>query len=370
MKKHLIFAGAGHSHIQSLTNLHEFVEAGASVTIVNISQYHYYSGMGPGLLSGYYTLDETRFDIKKIVESQGCSFVEAEVKLVVPHENKIILSDNTSLNYDLISFNTGSEILSLHIDGEVDNLYPVKPLENISRIRERILAVKKIDIAVIGGGAAGVEIAANLSEFASRNSVDADISIISREHLLPGYSESFYLKALKYLKKRDVNIYEYRDVEKIDSDNIYFRSGEKIGHDIAINASGIKPSSLFSASGMRTGADGGLPVDRYLHAADYPGIFAGGDCITFEPVPLHKVGVYAVREGMILYYNLLAYIKGEKLQEFKPQKEYLSILNMAYKKGIMLWKGRVFSGVIPFYLKYYLDSTFMKKYQKSRSVKK
>lgn len=370
MKKNLIFAGAGHAHIHSLSNLHEFVRAGASVTVVNKSRYHYYSGMGPGLLSGYYSLDETRFDIKKIVESHGCRFIEAEVKQIFPHEKRIFLSDNTALNYDLISFNTGSEVLSLPIAGEADNLYPVKPLENLYRIREKILAVKKIDIAVIGGGAAGVEIAANLSELALRNSVDADISIISREHLLPGYSESFYLKALKYLKRRDVNIYEYRDVEKIDSDNIYFRSGEKIGHDIAVNASGIKPSSLFSLSGMRTGAEGGLPVDRYLHAADYPGIFAGGDCIQFEPAPLNKVGVYAVREGMILYYNLLAYIKGEKLLEFKPQKDYLAILNMAYRKGIMLWKGRLFSGVIPFYLKYFLDSTFMKKYQKNLGVKK
>jgi NADH dehydrogenase FAD-containing subunit len=364
MKKNLIFAGAGHAHIYSLSNLHEFVWAGASVTVVNRSRYHYYSGMGPGLLSGYYTLDETRFDIKKIVESHGCRFIEAEVKQIFPDEKRIFLSDNTALSYDLISFNTGSEVLSLHIDGEMDNLFPVKPLENISLIRDRILASKKIDIAVIGGGAAGVEIAANLSELASGNSVDADISIISREHLLPGYSESFYLTALKYLKRRDVNIYEYRDVERIDSDNIYFRSGEKIGHDIVINASGIKPSSLFAASGMRTGADGGLPVDRYLHSADYPGIFAGGDCIAFEPVPLHKVGVYAVREGMILYRNLLAYIKSEKLQEFKPQKNYLAILNMAYRRGVMLWKGSVFSGVIPFYLKYYLDSSFMKKYRK------
>ena len=141
-------------------------------------------------------------------------------------------------------------MVSLPVDGDAVNLYPVKPIENINLIRERVLAVKKIDIAVIGGGAAGVEIAANLSQLAFDNSIDADISIISREHLLPGYSESFYFKALAYLKRRGVNIYEYRDVEKIDSVNIYFRSGEKISHDMVINASGIKSSSIFSFSGI------------------------------------------------------------------------------------------------------------------------
>jgi len=369
MEKHLIFAGGGHSHIKSLTNLDRFTDTEVSVTVVSRSPYHYYSGMGPGLLSGFYSEDECRFNIREITESFGCRFIQAEVVKIVPEERKIILSGNSELFYDVISFNTGSEILSLPVSGEVKNLYPVKPIENISLIRDKILrSDKQMKIAVAGGGAAGVEIAANLRELCSRNRIDADISIISREHLLPGYSESFYNRALEYLELNRVHIYEYKNVEMIDFENIHFTSGEKINYDLAVNASGIKPSGIFSGSKIRSGSDGGLAVNRYLQSADYPEIFAGGDCISFEP-GLNKVGVYAVREGMILYKNLLSYIKGMKLEEFKPQKSYLSILNLGFHKGIMLWKGIVMSGVLPFYFKYYLDSRFMKKYRKIRNGK-
>jgi len=366
MKKQLIFAGGGHAHIQSLTHLDRFKDAGVEVTVVNKSPYHYYSGMGPGLLSGFYNLDETRFNVKEIVESFGCIFIEASVKQIIPVENKIILSDNRELYYDIISFNTGSDVISLPQSGDIRNLYPVKPVEKIALIRERIISEsKKFNIAVVGGGAAGVEIAANLRELTSKCKVDADISIISREHFLQGYTEAFYNKALNSLERKKIKIYENKNVELIDSEKIIFTTGENLKYDIAINASGITPSRIFCNSGMKTGIDGGLSVNKYLQSVEYAGIFAGGDCINFEPGYLNKVGVYAVREGMILYRNLLAYIKNGVLEEFRPQKNYLSILNMGFKKGIMLWNGTVLSGSIPFYFKYFLDSRFMKKYKKS-----
>lgn len=366
MKKQLIFAGGGHAHIHSLSNLNRFTDAGAEVTVVSRSKYHYYSGMGPGLLSGYYKADDSRFNIKEMVESFGCRFIEAEIVKIIPPERKMILSDHSELQYDLVSFNTGSEIRSLPLSGDVKNIYPVKPVENISLVKGLVSGNKKnLKIAVAGGGAAGVEIAANLNELSRRNSAGADISIISREHLLPGYREKFYMSALRYLENSGIKIYEYKEIDLIDRDNIHFASGDKTGYDIVINATGITPSVIFAASGMPTGLDGGLIVNRYLQSERFPEIFAGGDCISFDPA-LNKVGVYAVREGMIIYRNLLSYIKGEPLEEFNPQKSYLTILNMGFKKGIMLWKGAVLSGTVPFYFKYYLDMKFMKKYKKIR----
>jgi len=364
MKKQLIFAGGGHSHIHSLVNLDKFIDAGISVTVISRSKYHYYSGMGPGMLSGYYPVEETRFKVKEIVESFGCRFIEGEIIKIIPEEKKIILSDNDELYYDVISFNTGSEVISLPVSDEVINFYPVKPVENISALRDKICrSDKRIEISVVGGGAAGVEIAANISEIIKKEGTDAGINIISRGRLLQGYNESFYNHALKFMRYNGINIYENRTVEMVNSESIILTSGEKINYDIAVNSSGIKPSKIFSDSGMKTGIDGGLLVNSYLQSADYPDIFAGGDCISFEPFMLDKVGVYAVRQGMLLYSNLLSYVKGLELVEFIPQKDYLSILNMGFKKGIMRWKGFVISGTLPFYFKYYLDSRFMKKYQ-------
>jgi hypothetical protein len=50
MKKHLVLVGGGHAHMVTLANIRRFVEKGYRVTVIGPSAYHYYSGMGPGML--------------------------------------------------------------------------------------------------------------------------------------------------------------------------------------------------------------------------------------------------------------------------------------------------------------------------------
>ncbi|MBS1234899.1 MAG: hypothetical protein H6R43_615, partial [Nitrospirae bacterium] len=68
MKKHLVFVGGGHAHLTALLHLKDYVDCGHRVTLISPSDYHYYSGMGPGMLSGIYRPQEIRFHVKKLAE--------------------------------------------------------------------------------------------------------------------------------------------------------------------------------------------------------------------------------------------------------------------------------------------------------------
>ena len=75
MGKHLVIVGAGHAHLTVLKNLEEFKKSGHQVTVVSSGARHYYSGMGPGMLSGIYRPEEIRFNVKKLSEDRGADFV-------------------------------------------------------------------------------------------------------------------------------------------------------------------------------------------------------------------------------------------------------------------------------------------------------
>ena len=92
-------------------------------------------------------------------------------------------------------------------------------------------------------------------------------------------------------------------------------------------------------------------------------MFGGGDCIYFQPQPLDKVGVYAVRENPILLHNLQAALEGKALRRFKPQGAYLLLFNMGDDRAIFVKKQLVFDGRLAFWLKDYIDRSFMKKFQ-------
>ena len=152
-------------------------------------------------------------------------------------------------------------------------------------------------------------------------------------------------------------------VEKIADRIITFQSGEEIPFDFALLTIGITPSPIFGRSPIAVGEDGGLIVNRFLQTPDHPEIFGGGDCVFFASSPLAKVGVYAVRENSVLFHNIAARLEGKKLKAFQPQKEYLVIINLGTETGVLKKGSWVMGGKIPFYLKDYIDQSFMRKYR-------
>ena len=68
MGKHLVLAGGGHAHMVTMANIHALCDLGHRVTVIGPSDYHYYSGMGPGMLGSGYEPDDIRFAIRKNVE--------------------------------------------------------------------------------------------------------------------------------------------------------------------------------------------------------------------------------------------------------------------------------------------------------------
>ena len=100
MGKQLVIVGAGHAHLTILKNLQEFKNAGHDVTVVSSSSLHYYSGMGPGMLSGIYRPEEIRFNVKKMSENRGAVFIEDKVVKIHPQKKLIDLQSGQTLSYE------------------------------------------------------------------------------------------------------------------------------------------------------------------------------------------------------------------------------------------------------------------------------
>src|SRR5512139_1734520 len=106
MGKHLVLVGGGHAHLTVLLNLATYIERGHKVTLIGPSPYHYYSGMGPGLLSGIYRPQEVRFHVKKMAEERGASFLQDKVIKIDAGKRVLHLQSGSQVSYAIVSFNT------------------------------------------------------------------------------------------------------------------------------------------------------------------------------------------------------------------------------------------------------------------------
>lgn len=366
-KKRLVFVGGGHAHIYSLKNADQLIQENAEVILIGPNRYHYYSGMGPGMLSRTYKPEQIRFDIQAMMESRGGKFIKGKVASIDAESRTLVLEGGEKIEYDLASFNTGSYVPKNLIPGAEGEAFTVKPIESLERFRETILDKMKKGspkILIIGGGPAGVELAGNIWRLVQDNYGKAEIIIAnSTDQLLPNVASKAGRLAEKSLLRRGIRIFSSFLATSMNQGFVRSQSGDEIAFDFAILAIGILPSDIFLKSGLETSREGALLVNDYLQSIRYPEIFGGGDCIAIQGRSLDRVGVYAVRESPILFDNLLASLKGEPLKVFSPQKRYMLIFNMGDGTGIFVRGSFVWKGRLAFNLKNYIDTSFMSKFQ-------
>lgn len=363
--KRIVLVGGGHAHMTVLARCEEFIKRGHSVLLVSPYPYHYYSGMGPGMLAGYYQPHEARFDIRRMVETGGGRFLQGSVVGIEPEKRTLHLDSGETISYDIVSFNIGSLVPSDMVEGN-GLCFTVKPVVNLSVARRHILQWpqdRHLRIVVVGGGPAGVEVAGCSWSLTDSLGLNASVTLVAGGGLMKRFPEKVRRIIRRTFDERGIEILEGTHVLKIRERMIHLSKGTSIEADMVFIATGVRPPEVFRKSGLRTGPDNGLLVNQYLQHVDYPEIFGGGDCIYFGPSPLEKVGVYAVRQNPVLFHNLLAYADGAPLREFKPGGRYLLIFNLGGKKGLY-YRGRlVFNGKVAFWIKDYIDRRFIKRFQ-------
>ena len=366
--KQLVLVGGGHAHMTVMSRLDHYIGRGHRVTLISPYPYHYYSGMGPGLLSGIYKPEEVRFHVQKMVEDRGGLFVQDTVVRVDPKRRALFLNSGRQVDYDLASFNVGSHVPARSAPVSDSNVYTAKPVQNLSKARREILESGKgeeVRLVVVGGGPSALEISGNLWKLVHDNGIRAKIRLLAGRNFLSSFPQKLRRLAMHSLEQRDIEVTEGLRVGRIDSGCAFLEDGRGYPFDFLFLAWGIRPPRLFEESGLAVGRDGGLLVNNYLQSVAFPEIFGGGDCISLQGRHLDKVGVYAVRQNPILYHNLLAALDGGEMKPFETKEVYLLLFNLGEGKAIFSRKKWIWYGRFNFFLKDYIDRRFMRKFQVS-----
>lgn len=369
MGKHLVLVGGGHAHLAVLEQLARFTSRGHRVTLVSPTPFHDYSGMGPGLLSGRNRLLEARFNIARMATIRGGRFIEATAVGIAPETRTLHLNDETALSYDVISFNTGSEVaLPGPAKAVGRTLFPVKPIANLFHARETLLDSDQSRlprrILVVGGGPAGCEVTGNLQDLACRHELDTEITQVAGTELLDEFSKNVRNRTRELLAREKVRLLEGLHVDTLKNNQARLSDGRTLDFDFALIASGVQPSGPFQGTGLEAQGIPGLAVNSFLQSPFHQEIFGSGDCIHFLPRPLEKVGVHAVRQQPVLIKNLMAALENKPLQKFHPQKRYLLIFDLGLGRAVATGYDISWSGRTALWLKNRIDRNFTKKYRK------
>ncbi len=361
----IVLAGGGHAHLHTLRRTADLSRRGFEVTLVNPSPYLYYSGMATGVVSGVYTPEEDRINVRRLAEAGG-SFVEGRIRTVHPQDRALVLEDGRTVPYDAVSFCLGST--TPREATRNDDVFPVKPVENAAEVNRRLRHARDsnrfVKLLVVGGGAAGCEVAANALALLERQGRGGEVIMAERSGSLLGGASARARRSIEaYLERRGVRVLTNTEVVSYGSGRARTADGRLLPYDLVVLAVGIEANGgVFRASGLPVGPCGGLWVDRTLRSVADGRILGGGDGISYRGLGLPKLGVFAIRQGPILYHNIQAVLRDEPLRGYEPQKRFLYVLNFGDGTGLAVYGPLVWHGRLAWKLKNHIDRRFMAEY--------
>jgi len=363
--RQLVLAGAGHAHLHVAARADRLARAGLAVTLVDPGLF-WYSGLATGMLGGAYDRHEDQIDPTALIEARGGRFLRDRLVGLDPAARLATLESGRSLAYDALSLNLGSRIATGAIEG-VEHAWTVKPIRELWRLREtleRSLRGRAVDATVVGGGATGCEIAANLAVLGERRGGRIRVRLVASDaRLLPGAPAGAARALTSALEEREVAIVPSTRVRRLEPGAVVTGDGRRLGTDLTVLATGLEPPPVCAALGLPLAADGGVLVDAALCSVGAPDVMGAGDCIHLQGHELPRLGVFGVREAPILAHNLLARATGRPLRTYTPQRRWLAILNLGRGEALALrgrlwWRGRLAMA-----LKHRLDRRFLDRYR-------
>jgi selenide,water dikinase len=378
-ERRVVLVGAGHTHVRILESWAKAPPGRAALTLVVDRDSAVYSGMVPGFVAGDCSLEETAIPVVPLARRAGATLIHQRAERVHPAQKSIELADGRLVEYDVASLDVGSSVIGLDLPGVREHALATRPIgEFAAGLAQRLAALGGADdprvqsgrsttsalrVAVVGGGAAGVELSFTLeARLASLGILPEMFLVCGRAGLLPGYSERAREFASKEAAARGIAVAATSDATFVDEKGVGFESGH-LAADLVLWATGAAPPEMVRRSDLPLDKRGFVRVKPTLEVAGSDGLFAAGDCATIqgdEWVP--KAGVYAVRQGPVLDANLRAHLDGRSLAAFEPQRDFLSLMNLGRRRALATKWGFVFSGRLAWHLKDRIDRAFVRRY--------
>jgi len=190
--------------------------------------------------------------------------------------------------------------------------------------RQRRLAT----VVVGGGGATGVELAGELAEIlpevAGGHGLAPDrpsVQLIEAgPAILAGSSPQLIDKATRILSDLGVQVRTHATIAAATEKGFRLRDGQLVEGGVFVWAGGVKAPELVAGSGLPTGHNGRVKVDRYLRVLDHPEIYVAGDLASVtDPRTGHvlpPLAQVALEEGETVARNLDAEQEGGPLEAF------------------------------------------------------
>lgn len=268
--------------------------------------------------------------------------INEEVKIV---DERHVLFDGKRIRYDYLVICSGSSYKEPIKEQHVVYASRAKHLINVYN---HLMRAK--NVAIIGGGIAGVELA---SEIVCKYPEKKIILIHADKRLMHRNSEKSSKYAEYFLKNKGVEIILGEKVVTGNKNNIMTDKKREIKADIVLLCTRITPNSSFIKGKLRKSVDekGFIDVNEKMQVQGFRNVFSAGDVNSCK---VEKTAQNAEHQAKIVVKNIMALENGGELKTYNEKKTPM-IISLGKWDGIFEYNNLVFTSLIPAFMKWIVE---------------
>ncbi len=382
---HVVIVGGGASGLELATQLGDRLQRTGTVrvTLLDRARTHLWKPLLHAVAAG--SMDPSEHELDYLAQAYWHHFrfrygemigLDRERKLVLmaatyDDENRLITPPR-SIRYGTLVIAIGSITNDFGTPGAAQYAIPLETPDQAKRFNRRLVNAclrahtqhepirpGQLHVAIIGAGATGTELAAELHRTArevvafgmDRIDPAADIRIILVEagpRILPALPEAISASTLELLQKLGVDVRTDARVSEVHADGIRLASGEFIPSELVVWAAGVKaPDVLHDLGGLETNRINQLVVKPTLQTTRDPDIFAMGDCAECPregfttPVPPRAQAAH--QQASFLYTQIQNHMQGKPLASY-TYRDFGSLISLGRYSTIGNLMGFVVGG--------------------------
>ena len=370
---HIVIVGGGAGGLELATKLGRKLgkKNKARITLVDSALTHVWKPLLHEVAAGSLNTDTSQVNFRAHAQLNHFEFQLGRLCDLNRAEKKVILAPiidasgepvvaQRSICYDSLVIAIGSSANDFGTKGAKEHCLFLDNLEQARHFHKLLLNAflrkeyhqdnedNKLSIAIVGAGATGVELSAELRQASTQlehygmHNIVADKVVIkiveASDRILPALPERLSTSVQQELTKLDIDVAINSVVAEVNSEGLQLKDGQQVNADIKVWAAGVKaPKCLTTLDGLETNKINQLKVKQSLQTTLDDDIYSFGDCAecpqpgSDRPVPPRAQSAH--QQASTLVKTLSARLKHEAPTPF-VYRDYGSLISLSEHSAV------------------------------------